>query len=538
MFLRASTGSEGLPSRAREGPMRVAALSRRTFVTTALAGAAHTLIPRVGGATGRASLAPLGGPRDSARVNRVNLSLTEASQLVRSKKVSPVELTQACLTRIEQLNPRLNAFITVTGDAALAQAREAEAEIQRGHAKGPLHGIPIALKDLLDTAGVRTTAASGLFKDRIPAEDAEVVRRLKVAGAVLLGKLNMHEFAYGGSSVISQFGPVRNPWAPDYSAGGSSAGSSAAVAAELCYGAIGSDTGGSIRQPAGYCGIVGLKPTYGRVSTRGAIPLSWSLDHVGPMTRTVNDAALLMQAIAGYDPADTSSTDTPAADYAGTIGDKTSSLRLGIPRAYFYEGLHPEIQAAMDAALSVLKKLTASQRDIGPLASSDAYTSILDPYRAILAAEAYAYHQEWIAKTPAFYQAETLKRIRAGADVATPAYIHARRKLGEIRRFASKAFDTVDLLVTPTAPVPPFTISELLGDLDTLRTKELLTLHNTRPFNMLGLPTISVPCGFTRAGLPMGMQITGPPSGEATVLRLAYAYERETEWHTHHPATA
>jgi aspartyl-tRNA(Asn)/glutamyl-tRNA(Gln) amidotransferase subunit A len=512
----------------------MATLSRRVFVKTAMAGAAGTLTARIGGATGLSGLAPLEKASESS-IGK--LSLTEVSQLVHSKKISPVELTRECLARIEELNPRLNAFITVTPDSALAQAREAEAEIQKGHWRGPLHGIPVALKDLVDTSGVRTTAASGLFKDRIPTEDAEVVRRLRMGGAVLLGKLNMHEFAYGGSSVISYFGPVRNVWAPDHSAGGSSAGSAVAVAAQLCFGAIGSDTGGSIRQPAGYCGIVGLKPTYGRVSTRGAIPLSWSLDHLGPLTRTVNDAALMLQVIAGYDPADTSSTDTPVADYTATIAEKTSSLRLGIPRAYFYEGLDPEIQAALDGALSVLEKLTEGHRDTGPLANDDAYTSILDPGRTVLAAEAYAYHQQYIAKTPELYQPETLKRIRSGADIGTTAYIQARRQLEEIRRLAPRIFDTVDLVITPTAPVPPFTISDLLGDLGTLRPKEILMLHNTRPFNILGLPTISVPCGFTRTGLPIGMQVTGPPRGEALVLRLAYAYERETDWHNRQPRT-
>jgi aspartyl-tRNA(Asn)/glutamyl-tRNA(Gln) amidotransferase subunit A len=394
----------------------------------------------------------------------------------------------------------------------------------------------LPLKDLVDTAGVRTTAASGLFKDRVPTQDAEGVRRLKAAGAVLLGKLNLHEFAYGGSSVIGYFGPVRNPWEPDYSAGGSSSGSAAAVAAGLCYGAIGSDTGGSIRMPAGYCGIVGLKPTYGRVSTRGVVPLAWSLDHLGPMTRTVEDAALMLQVIAGYDPEDIASTDVPVPDYTGTIAAGTSSFRLGIARTYFYEALHPEIQAAMETALSVLKTLSASQRDIGPLATNDAYSSILDPYGTVLMAEAYAYHQEYVSRTPELYHAETLKRIRAGAEVATPSYIQRRRQLDGIRRSVSRVFDTVDLLVTPIAPVPPFTIDALLADLNTLRSKELLTLRNTRPFNALGLPTISVPCGFTGAGLPIGMQITGSSGGEATVLRLAHAYEQATDWHNRHPA--
>ena len=467
--------------------------------------------------------------------NVSQLGLSEASQLVRSKKVSPVELTRECLSRIERLNPKLNAFITVTADSALAEARQAEAEIQRDRWRGPLHGIPIALKDLIDTAGVRTTAASGLFKDRVPTQDAEIVRRLKAAGAVFLGKLNLHEFAYGGSSAISYFAPVRNPWDSAYSSGGSSGGAAAAVAAQLCYAAIGSDTGGSVRQPAGYCGIVGLKPTYGRVSTSGVIPLSWSLDHVGPMTRTATDTALMLQVIAGYDPQDTASTDTPVADYAATIAAPTSSLRLGILRAYFYDALNPEIQAAMDAALSVLKTLTRTQRDIAPLATDSTYSSVMDPYVTILRAEAYAYHKEYVSKSPELYQAQTLKRIQAGADVTTSAYIQARRQLEQIRRSVSRVFDDVDALVTPTAPVPPFAIADLEADPSSLRAKELLMLRNTRPFNMLGLPTVSVPCGFTRAGLPIGMQITGPPRGEAMVLRLAYAYEQATEWHKRKP---
>jgi aspartyl-tRNA(Asn)/glutamyl-tRNA(Gln) amidotransferase subunit A len=512
--------------------MSIALVSRRSFVKTALGGAAGTLIPPIAVA---ASPAGIEGGEAANNANLSRLTLSEASQRVHSKKISPVELTKACLGRIEQLNPKLNAFITVTADSALAEARAAEEEIHRGHWKGPLHGIPFALKDLLDTAAVRTTAGSGLFKDRVPTEDAEVVRRLKAAGAVFLGKLNLHECAYGGSSVISHFGPVRNPWDPDYCTGGSSGGSAAAVAAELCYGAIGTDTGGSIRQPAAYCGIVGLKPTFGRVSTRGVIPLAWSLDHVGPMTRTVKDTALILQAIAGYDADDTNSTDLPVPDYIGSIAAGTASLQLGIPRAYFYEGLHPEIEAAMGAALSVLKKLTASQRDIALKAINEAHPAIMDAYVTVLRAEAYAYHQEYVSKTPELYQPETLRRIRAGADIGTPAYIQSRRQLDEIRHSVSRIFDNVDLLITPTVPVPPFTIASLLADPSTLRSKELLMLRNTRPANALGLPTVSVPCGFTRAGLPIGMQITGPSGGEATVLRLAYAYEQATDWHNRHP---
>jgi aspartyl-tRNA(Asn)/glutamyl-tRNA(Gln) amidotransferase subunit A len=500
-------------------------LSRRAFMKNAFVGTAASLMLAIDDDAAQAR---------SESSSLTNLDLSEVSQLVRTKKVSPVEVTRECLSRIERLNPKLNAFITVTGESALAEARQAEAEIQRDHWRGPLHGIPIALKDLVDTAGVCTTAASGLFKDRIPTQDAEVVRRLRAGGAVLLGKLNLHEFAYGGSSAISYFGAVRNPWETACCSGGSSGGSAAAVAARLCYGAIGSDTGGSIREPAGYCGIVGLKPTYGRVSTSGVIPLSWSLDHLGPMTRTAMDAALMLQVIAGYDPQDAASIDVPLADCAATIAASASSLRIGIPRPYFYEALHPEIQAAMELALSVLKTVSGIQRDIGPLATDGTYSSVIDPSLTILRAEAYAYHREYVSKSPELYQEPTLKRIRAGADITTSAYIQSRRQLDQIRHSVSRVFDSVDLVITPTAPVLPFAIAEL-ADPDSARAKELLMLHNTRPFNVFALPTISVPCGFTRAGLPIGMQITGPVGGEATVLRLAYAYEQATEWHNRNP---
>jgi len=462
------------------------------------------------------------------------LSLGETAHLLREKKVTPVELTNECLRRIERLNPKLNAFITVTAESALAEARKAEEEIRRDHWKGPLHGIPIALKDLIDTAGLRTTGGSELFKDRVPGRDAEIVRRLKAAGAVFLGKLNMHEFAYGGSSVISYFGPVHNPWDLDYCAGGSSGGSAAAVAAQLCFGAIGSDTGGSIRQPAAYCGVVGLKPSYGRVSASGVIPLSWSLDHLGPLTRTVTDAALILQVIAGYDAQDKASLDVPVPNYAATVGASTSSLRLGIPRAYFYDGLDPEIRSAMQTALSVLNSLTQKQQDIASLATNDTYASMMEPYVTILRAEALAYHREHVGRHPALYQPQTLRRIQAGADITASALSEARQEMEQIRRSVAQVFKTVDLLITPTTCVPPFAIADLL-DPNTLRDRELLMLRNTRPFNMLGLPAISVPCGFTRTGLPIGMQITGPADGEETVLRLAYVYEQATDWHKRRP---
>jgi aspartyl-tRNA(Asn)/glutamyl-tRNA(Gln) amidotransferase subunit A len=453
------------------------------------------------------------------------LTIAEVSDLLRTGKISPVELTQVCLERIERLNPKLNAFITVAVDSAMAGAREAEAEIQKGRWRGPLHGVPIALKDLFDTAGVRTTAASALFKDRVPTEDCEVVRRLKNAGAVLLGKLNMHEFAYGGSSVVSFFGPVRNPWSQEHIAGGSSSGSAVAVAAGLCYAALGSDTGGSIRLPSAYCGTVGLKPTYGRVSTRGVIPLSWSCDHVGPIARSVADAAIMLQAIAGYDPEDATSTDVPVPDYAAALRE-TRPLGVGIPRAYFYEKLDPEIESAINAALSIIANLAATVQDVDLPAANDT---------TVLRAEAYAYHYENLTKNSELYQPDTLRRIRSGEEISTVDYIQARREMDQYRRNARKMFESVDALITPTTPVPPSIIPELLADTNNLRGKEILMLRNTRAFNALGLPTISVSCGFTKAGLPIGMQITGAGWAEGDVFRLAHAYEQQTSWHTRQP---
>jgi aspartyl-tRNA(Asn)/glutamyl-tRNA(Gln) amidotransferase subunit A len=499
--------------------------SRRKFIKRALAGAAGALMVSIDKQVAAAG----------DRSNLSELDLRELSQLVRKKQISPVQLTHECLTRIERLNGKLNAFITVTPESALAEARTAELEIQRGRWRGPLHGIPIALKDIVDTAGVPTTAASELFKDRIPTEDAEVVRRLKAAGAVFLGKTNLHEFAYGGSSAVSYFGPVRNPWDPDYSTGGSSGGSAVAVAARLCYAAIGTDTGGSIRQPASYCGIVGLKPTYGRVSASGVTPLSWSLDHVGPMTRTTRDAALMLQAIAGYDRQDPASIDSPVPDYAEKVSASTKSLRLGIPRAYFWEELDPGIEVAMEAALVILKKITASLREIAPLATDGSYKSWMDPYSAVFTAEAYAYHKEYIEKSPNLYQAATLKRLRVGADVTAAIYIKSRREMERLRRSIADVFENVDVLITPTVRIPPFSVADLQADIDSVRAKELAMLHNTRLWNLTGLPIISVPCGFTRRGLPIGMQIIGRPNDEATILRLAHAYEQATDWHKRKP---
>jgi aspartyl-tRNA(Asn)/glutamyl-tRNA(Gln) amidotransferase subunit A len=443
-----------------------------------------------------------------------SLSLVEISELVRTKKVSPVELTKECLARIEKLNPKLNAFITVTAESALAEAHTAETEITRGEWRGPLHGIPIALKDIIETAGLRTTAASALLKDNVPRKDAEVVRRLRTAGAICVGKTNMHEFAYGGSSVISHFGPVRNPWDTVRSPGGSSGGSAAAVAAEMCFAAIGTDTGGSIRQPAAYCGIVGLKPTYGKVSAEGVLPLSWSFDHVGPLTRTVKDAAVMFAMIADH------------ADHAASLDASTSTLRVGILRDLFFEGVHPEIAAALTEALEIIKKLTREQRDVPPLAAD--YAVVMKTYSAVLTAEAYMYHRQNLGQLREAYQPATLKRIRAGENVTRDEYETGKREVERIRANVGQAFREVDVLITPTVAVPPYRIDQLT-EIESARPKELEMLRNTRPINMFGLPAISVPCGFTCDGLPIGLQIIGAAGAESTVLQLAHAYEQATD---------
>jgi len=444
------------------------------------------------------------------------LDLAAVSELVRARKLSPVEVTQACLARIEALNPELNAFITVTAEMALAQARAAEAEIQRGEWRGPLHGIPLALKDLIDVAGVPTTAASAVFEHRIAAEDAEVVRRLKRAGAVIVGKNNLHECAYGGSGLVSRYGPAKNPRYPGRTTGGSSSGSAAAVAAGLCYGAIVSDTAGSIRLPAALCGVVGFKPTYGLVSARGVMPLSWSLDHIGPMARSVTDVALILAAIAGYDPADPTSREIPLTDYAAAVRAPAAKLRVGVPRKGFYEDLDSEVALVVEDALRVVAGLAVEMREVSVPVDND---------RTVAKAETYAYHFPYLAEHAQQYDPETLRRINAGADVSVRDYVSKLHELELLRRGAAEIFKDVDVIVTPTSPVPSPLVAELQADPSRLREHELVMLRNTRPFNVLGLPAISVPCGETSAGLPVGLQIAGPVGKDAQVLAFARAFE-------------
>jgi aspartyl-tRNA(Asn)/glutamyl-tRNA(Gln) amidotransferase subunit A len=453
-------------------------------------------------------------------------SIVETAELLRKRELSPVELTKKCLAQIKRLNPTLNAFITMTEELALAQAQAAEAEISDGNWRGPLHGIPLAMKDLIDTAGIRTTAASALFKDRVPEEDAEIVRRLKDAGAILLGKQNLHECAYGGSSMISYYGEVHNPWDPARIAGGSSGGSAASVAAGLGYGAIGTDTAGSVREPAALCGIVGLKPTYGRVSVRGVIPLSLSLDHVGPIARTVSDAAVMLQAIAGYDAKDANSVDMPVTNYLKNLNHGSKPVRIGIPRKFFYEDLDPEIAVAVEQALNILRTLVGNLSEIEIDVPTD---------RTVQSAESYAYHAEFVSQSPELYQPETLRRIRKGEEITAAEFEQQRRELKRVRGAIYRVFEESDVLVTPTTPVPAPAIAELQQSPDLLRPRELLLLRNTRPVNVWGLPAISVPCGFTTAGLPIGLQIIGPHWREDTVLKLAHAYEQATDWHRQSP---
>jgi len=458
----------------------------------------------------------------------LNPTIKDLSHGIRAREISPAELTRDCLARIERLNPKLNAFITVLAESALDQARRAEQEIFRGKYRGPLHGIPIGLKDIIDTSDAQTTAASALFKNRVPDEDAEIVRRLHNAGAVILGKQNLHEFAYGGSSMISFFGEVHNPWNPSRIAGGSSGGSAASVAAGLGYAAIGTDTAGSVRLPAAYCGVVGIKPTYGRVSTRGVIPLAWSYDHVGSMTNSVCDGALVLQVLAGHEQGDETTADMPIFDYTCGLDEPLSaSLRVGIPREFFFDDLDADVAAAVEKAILVIRELGCQIRDEMRLeVSTD---------RTLAGAEAYAYHKQFVARSPELYQPATLARIKSGEKTSEADVERAKRELAETREAIRKVFAEVDVLLTPTVPIPPPSIADLKQNPDKLRPAELMMLRNTRPFNVWGIPAISIPCGFTKDGMPIGLQLAGAPWVPDIGLHLAHKYEQATEWHRRAP---
>jgi aspartyl-tRNA(Asn)/glutamyl-tRNA(Gln) amidotransferase subunit A len=464
-------------------------------------------------------------------------SVADLARLIASKEVSPVAVVRAHLDRIAALDGGLRSFITVCADAALDAARAAEADVAAGRPLGPLHGVPIALKDLFDTAGVRTTGGSKILADRVPAEDATVVRRLRAAGAIVLGKLNMHEFAYGPEGRNVHYGDARNPWdaAEARIAGGSSSGSGVAVAAGLAPAALGSDTGGSVRIPASLCGITGLKPTYGRVSRAGVLPLAWSMDHVGPMTRSALDAALLLRAMAGYDPGDPTTSVLPVPDYTAALTGSVKGLRIGLLRSFFLDASSPEVREAVERAAKALEELGARVDEV----KLDQVANVAAASMAIVASEALAYHAEWVRTRPGDYQPDVLERLRAGAFVSGVHYVRGQQVRVLVRAEVDEALAKRDVLLAPATPIVATRIGETetaLGDGTTDVRSALIRL--TRPFNLSGHPACALPCGFTAGGLPIGMQVVGRPFDEATVLRVADAYQRATDWHTKHPPLA
>ena len=451
------------------------------------------------------------------------LSLADAARRIAARELSPVDLTEGYLARIAAENAAVNAFITVTAELARAQARAAEDEIARGHNRGSLHGIPVALKDLYDTRAVRTTAGSSFFADRVPDADSAVTERLAAAGAVLLGKLNMHEWALGVTSDNPHFGACRNPHALDRITGGSSGGSAAALAARLCAVSMGSDTGGSIRIPASLCGIVGLKPTRGRVSLRGAVPLSWTLDHAGPMARTVTDAALLLSAIVGYDPLDATCVDARVDDYLAHIDDGIQGWRVGVASDATLGTLEPDVRTAFRAAAETFASLGATVTDV----ELPRFVEAASLNATIVVTDGAAFHRERLETNPDGFGADVLTRLRRGVSTSSTDYALARHAGTEIRRAYESLFSahggTLDILLTPTTPC----VAPVRDGLDAVTTARELTRF-TAPFNLTGLPALSLPCGSSNH-LPIGLQLIAAPWREAALLRAGRAFERATE---------
>jgi len=454
-------------------------------------------------------------------------SIASLGDAFRARRLSPVEVVDAYLSRIERLDDKVHAYITLTADRAREEAQTAEQELARGEDRGPLHGVPIGLKDLFNTAGLRTTAQSKVLVDNVPDTDATCVRKLAEEGTVLLGKLSMHEFAFGGPDFHSPFPPARNPWDLERIPAGSSSGSGAALAAGLCAGALGSDTGGSIRGPASYCGIVGLKPTYGLVSRSGVLPLSWSLDHAGPMARGVEDCALLLQAIAGHDPRDPASANVPTPHYLAELRNGVAGLRIGAPLAYLdsVPDLAPETYAALRAALEQFERLGARVTSV-ELPEQAHYQMVNS---GILVSEALNYHQATLSSHPELYGRRFLNRMREGALFSAVDYLTLLRGRALIKRRMAELMQHVDLLALPTSPHPAETFAEDEATPTWKRTSF------TRPFNVTGQPAISIPCGFSPAGLPIGLQLVGRPFEDAGVLRAAHAYEQATDWRLRRP---
>jgi aspartyl-tRNA(Asn)/glutamyl-tRNA(Gln) amidotransferase subunit A len=454
------------------------------------------------------------------------LALVEAADLISKKVISSEELTQAHLDRISKLDTSLNCFISLTPETALKRAREMDAEIQKGIYRSPMHGIPIALKDLFETQGIPTTAGSLFFKDWVPEVDGIVVERLQAAGGINLGKLNMHEIALGVTNNNPHFGACHNPWDFERTPGGSSGGSGSALAADLCMGSMGSDTGGSIRIPASLSGVVGLKPTYGRVSLRGVVPLSWNLDHPGPMARRVGDAALLLQVVSGYDPEDPASVDMDVPDYMAQLQGNVRGWRVALAEDQFFTKANAEVLAAVRQAAEVFASLGAQ---INPVEFPGAYEAAKDN-GLMVTSDAAAFHQERLADMPDKFGEDVRQRMEMGAAYTSGEYSLARRNQAVLRRKFEQFFNEYDLLLTATTPIT----APLLEGPDAV--EQALTLTRfTAPFNFSGFPAISLPCGFTDQGLPIGLQIVTRPWGEAALLRAAQAYESATEWHQRRP---
>jgi aspartyl-tRNA(Asn)/glutamyl-tRNA(Gln) amidotransferase subunit A len=466
-------------------------------------------------------------------------TIEELAALLTKRKISPVELTELFLRRIERQNPSLNAFLTIAAEPALAAARRAEKQFlrRRGSRREdfPLLGIPVTIKDNIWTRGIRSTAGSKILRDFVPPEDSTVARKLARTGAILIGKTNLNEFAYGITGGNAHYGPAHNPWALDRISGGSSAGSAVAIAAGLCAASIGTDTGGSIRVPSAFCGTVGLKPTFGRVSVFGTMPLSPSLDHVGPLARSVADAAILLGLIAGRDPLDTTSSRRPVEDFRGALGGKPlHKFRLGRPREHYWEKLDPEVRRATEAAVRDMEKRGAVVREV----SLPHLKESLDAATEISLAEALHVHEAagYFPARAAEYGEEVRQRIEAGAKVPAHRYLAGfdvrRRLLVEF----DTAFQDVDAIVAPTVPVPaPLIGAESVQiDGEQFAVRPAIVGH-CRPANFTGLPAISVPCGFTRDGLPVGLQLIGRAFDEAMLLRIAFSYERANDWGERHP---
>ena len=464
-------------------------------------------------------------------------TIEQLAPLLAKKKLSPVELAEHYLARIEKLNPRFNAFITVTAERALAEAHVAERELARGKNRGLLHGIPIALKDNIETMGIRTTMGSAILRDSVPDEDATIVRKLRKAGAVIIGKTNLHEFAYGATNENPHYGATHNPWAHERITGGSSGGSTAAVCAGLCVAAIGTDTGGSIRLPAALCGIVGLKPTFGRISVKGVFPLAPTLDHVGPLARSVADAAIVLGALAGRDPLDPTTAAKPTEDFLAGSKPKRRKIRLGMPKQHMWERIHPDVQRLVEAAASRLVRNGGAVEQV----SLPSLSAAVEAANMMSVAEARAVHEMmgYFPARAAEYGQDVSQRLGMGREISAVEYLKGQTIVRQAKTEFAAAFEQVDAIVAPTVAVAaPKIGSETvrIGSTDEPMRAALLRL--TRPGNLTGLPNVSIPCGFTPEGLPVGMQLIGPAFAEADLLAIARLYEQENDWSSRHPASA